>query len=236
MADGEGGGAGWLGEEETSDEQLGVCGGGYAVGRDEATGEDAAEGVGGSVAAVDADAGATGDVTDEREEASEARGERQVEGVGAWWNGGVRADEGWFEGIAEVDAVGEELTCGARGRCRCSDECQLLNSHSVFAKVFVEKIKGAGLGALFLKTRPERLESLMDGQGREGVVGGEVVEVELVAIIARGDGRDGEGSFASGGGDGEVGNLAVGGVEDGDLDVGAEEVVGHVGSVPREGE
>ena len=76
----------------------------------------------------------------------------------------------------------------------------------------------------------------MDGQGREGVVGGEVVEVELVAFTARGDGRDGEGCLASGGGDGEVGDLAVGGVEDGDLDVGAEEVVGHVGSVPREGE
>lgn len=55
-----------MGEEEASDEQLGGCGGGYAVGRNEATGEDAAEGVGGGIAAVDADARTTGNITDER--------------------------------------------------------------------------------------------------------------------------------------------------------------------------
>ena len=61
----------------------------------------------------------------------------------------MRPDEGRFEGVAEVNAVGEELASGARGRCRSADESQLLNSHSVFAKVFVEKIKGAGLEAIF---------------------------------------------------------------------------------------
>lgn len=138
-----------MGEEETRDEQLSGRGGGYAVGWNETTGEDAAEGVGWGVAAVDADAGATGNITDESEETTETRGERQDEGVGARRNGGVRTVEGRLEGVAEVEAVGEKVTCGAgRGGC-CADESELLNSHSVFVKIFVEKIKGAGLGGFF---------------------------------------------------------------------------------------
>lgn len=60
------------GEEETRDEQLGGRRGGYAVGRDETTGEDAAESVGRGVATMDADAGAARDITDERQETSES--------------------------------------------------------------------------------------------------------------------------------------------------------------------
>lgn len=61
----------------------------------------------------------------------------------------MRPDEGRLEGVAEVESVGEEVACGAgRGGC-CADESELLNGHSVFAKIFVEKIKGAGLGAFF---------------------------------------------------------------------------------------
>lgn len=61
----------------------------------------------------------------------------------------MRSVEGRLESVAEVNPVGEEMACGARRGCGGADEGKLLNSHSVFANVFVEKKKRRVLKMFF---------------------------------------------------------------------------------------